>query len=86
MSIGMLSRTRAHALSGGAVLLLLTACTPDSPDESSALPAVEAVSTTAPSAEPVSEPEPILASVELAPLESGEADEFDDVFVELIEE
>lgn len=55
-------------------------------DGDPAVPGVEAVVTAAPSAEPVSEPEPILASVELAPLESGEADEFDDVFVELIEE
>jgi hypothetical protein len=36
--------------------------------------------------EPASEPELILADAELAPLEAGEADEFDDIFVELIEE
>jgi general secretion pathway protein A len=36
--------------------------------------------------EPASEPELILADAELAPLEAGDTDEFDDIFVELIEE
>ena len=37
-------------------------------------------------AEPAFEPELILAEAELAPLEDGDTDEFDDIFVELIEE
>jgi hypothetical protein len=36
--------------------------------------------------EPTSEPELILAEAELTPLEAGDTDEFDDIFVELIEE
>jgi hypothetical protein len=36
--------------------------------------------------ETTAEPELILAEAELAPLEAGESDEFDDIFVELIEE
>lgn len=49
-------------------------------------PSVEAVRVAPPSAKPVSEPQLILADAELTPLEAGEADPFDDVFVELIEE
>ena len=36
--------------------------------------------------DPASEPELILADAELVPLEAGDTDEFDDIFVELIEE
>lgn len=50
--------------------------------------AVEAVPAAAFVLEPevIAEPELILADAELAPLQAGEADEFDDIFVELIEE
>jgi general secretion pathway protein A len=49
-------------------------------------PAVEAAPAVPLSAESVSEPELILADTQLATLEAGEADQFDEVFVELIEE
>ena len=56
-------------------------------DVEPAAPAVGAVPAVPHSvAEPVSEPELVLAEAELAPLEVGESDEFDDIFVELIEE
>jgi len=56
-------------------------------DVEPAAPAVRAVPAVPdPTAEPVSEPELVLAEAELAPLEAGESDEFDDIFVELIEE
>jgi hypothetical protein len=57
-------------------------------DVEPAPPAVEAVPAEAFSndSEATSEPELILAEAELAPLEAGESDEFDDIFVELIEE
>lgn len=57
-------------------------------DVEPAAPAVEAVPAASLSSEPepASEPELILADAELAPLEAGEADDFDDIFAELIEE
>lgn len=60
-------------------------------DVEAAAPAVEAVPTASASVdlvseEPTLEPELILAEAELAPLEAGEGDQFDDIFVELIEE
>jgi len=60
-------------------------------DVEAAAPAVEAVPSASASVglvseEPTLEPELILAEAELAPLEAGEDDQFDDIFVELIEE
>jgi len=60
-------------------------------DVEAAAPAVEAVPSASAtvglvSEEPTLEPELILAEAELAPLEAGEGDQFDDIFVELIEE
>jgi len=57
-------------------------------DVEPAPPAVDAVPAESFSndSETTSEPELIMAEVELAPLEAGESDEFDDIFVELIEE